>query len=179
MKCIVCQTEFEKRAEKQVFCSKKCCDSNYRQTKKGITKIGLHKINCLACNKELLVDNNVRKYCDRKCKNDYKNNLRDTNTMKNREDKLCIICQKSFFPTRLNKVCCSKGCRRKKFILDNPGFTSEHCKKWYNTVGKDWMKAYRKRPYFKDMQKAMYANNPKLHMIRVLRDRAYKAITLQ
>lgn len=179
MKCIVCQTEFEKHVEKQFFCSKKCCDLNYRQTKKGITKVEPHKINCLACNKELFVDTNVRKYCDKKCKNDYKNHLRDTNTMNNRKNKICIICQKAFFPTRTNRSVCSISCKNKLFSIRHPGDKSKRGKEWYTTVGKDWFKDYRKRPYFNEMRRQMFINNPQLKLIKTLRDRAYKAITLQ
>jgi len=180
MKCIICQKEFEKKADKQVFCSKKCCDLNYRQTKKGITKVKEHKINCLACNKELLVDNNVRKYCDRKCKNDYKNNLRDTHTMKIRENKICTICNKSYFPTRLNKSYCSKSCKAKEFRKHHIEELKLGMKEWYNsTAGKLWRKAYTSTPEYRIMQKKMYDNNPKLKFIRALRDREYKAITLQ
>lgn len=178
MRCFVCQAEFEKHADKQVFCSKKCCDLNYRQTKKGITKVEPHKINCLACNKELLVDNNVRKYCNKKCKNDYKNNLRDTNTMKNRDNKICVVCQKSFFPTRNNKTYCSPECKDKKYRELHPELKNR-LKEWYTTNKHWWLKEYRSRPEYKVMQKEMYKNNPQLRMIRALRDRAYKAITLQ
>lgn len=180
MKCIVCQTDFEKHAEKQVFCSKKCCDLNYRQTKKGVTKVAPHIIRCLACHKELLIDNNVRKYCDKKCKNDYKNNLRDTNTMNKREHRQCIVCNNSFFPTRNNKVYCSKNCRRTQFSRANPELMKRLHYEWKNSIqGKKWLKEYYTSQEFKMLRREVLKNNPNLRLANRLRDRIYKAITLQ
>jgi len=106
--CPTCKTEFTvgRKAEKQVYCCKKCARHAYGSAKRG--KFERFPVTCRVCAKIFHVVKSelpFRKTCSRKCAG--------TARLVPLAPRSCLWCATLFSPRRENNHCCSMKCARR------------------------------------------------------------------
>lgn len=162
MNCLMCDKEFTKKVDKQVFCCSKCSYYFYRNNTNRPTKTIQHTISCLACKKEIVTDNTIRKYCNKKCKNDYKNRLRDEEKFKKKELIKCKICDNLFLDRTGKRKFCSERCKFLDWRLYSDGI--------------EWTKRYNRSEKMKEIRHRYMTTNVQAMMKKKLCDIVHKSI---
>ena len=143
MKCLYCETEFERTKNVQKYCTKECWAKSRR------SQIFIPDVvkTCVNCKKQFQANRTWQKFCNIECQKEH--------TAKERQNlevqKVCPHCNKTFFTVKKRKKFCTEYCRKKstrirrykpkkvkQIIVYVPTKREDKIKTWNNRLKNYW-----------------------------------------
>ena len=140
--CKICDTSFQPKLTKQMFCSVKC--KSIHQNARGRA---INKVKCACCDNIIFqYEGGRKKTCSKECADQYKKEYnqklkkklwKKEKAKKKEYTKTCVHCKEKFKTTRKNKKYCSSECSDLK-ASKKPLITKEcpQCGKHFETTSK-------------------------------------------